>query len=309
MYYNKLNNIKEFVDKPFPYSTSDCIADKDGVKTYLWSANDTKESFKDNLKEWGEYLEYWKDRSIEYTINTSGYRCDFNFPDKKVKEKVDVFIGCSITYGVGVTKESTFVDLFSKYTGNKTINLGISGTGIEMSYISLLKIMNSYDVRNVFFFLPVYPRYYFYIGQHPAAHQTFMFNQGWDFYKSYSHRPFTESFFKGSLADGSFMEYTYQRGLDAIYGLCKKKKVKLINWLDYDDFQYMWAETVDKYLFFYNSWPKIRKRVDFIEGSTVARDLIHPGIDAHRLIADSMIKIYKKKFIKTKQLKLWDKSI
>lgn len=93
-----------------------------------WNINQNDSSLRARLDACG-----WRIDSIEYRYNNYGFRSDDDW-DICHKGKGAMFLGCSITEGIGLNIEQTWGYRMSKILGGKFYNLGQSGTGIETQY-------------------------------------------------------------------------------------------------------------------------------------------------------------------------------
>jgi len=102
-----------------------------------------------------------KNKSVCYTLNSHGYRC----PEFKTIDWQNsiVTLGCSHTYGIGITDNSTYSSKLSEMLDMPVINLGQGGTGIwyQVKNIQILASLNPKyvvlqipDVTRVTTFLP-----------------------------------------------------------------------------------------------------------------------------------------------------------
>jgi len=254
-----------------------------------WHSNDKEASYRELLKLFPEYLQYYVDNPFTYTINSSGFRHSENFKEDKSR-KVDVFLGCSHTFGIGVPEEKTFCRLFSNKTGRDTINLGIPGAGIDHCYIALLMILNYYTVERVYIYMPVYPRFYSYIPYVETPHHTTM--AAWGYEKQGCDAVWSEHYFKNTIVNADYMYFNHQRGTDAIEGVCKRSNIEYNNLCE-NIKKYPTSDTaIGKYNYFR---PLLEGQIErnhytpIVEGDQVARDLIHPSFNYHRDICDSFL--------------------
>lgn len=102
-----------------------------------WLPSDTEERFdrNSNLKRTRRLLEEgsWTKDSILYTFNNYGFRTYNNF-DLNNPAPGNMFLGCSITEGVGLNIENVWAYKINKVLGGAFYNLAQSGTGIETQY-------------------------------------------------------------------------------------------------------------------------------------------------------------------------------
>jgi hypothetical protein len=188
---------------------------------HLWIGLDSYENFQSNKKK----LKYYIDNPIEYRINKDFYRNKFNFEDLE-NQAVDLYLGCSHTFGVGHHWKHTWPFLVSQHTNNTVVNLGVPGSGIDISYINLKKYIDRFNVKNVFHFQPIYPRYYVYNGIHNTVSVT-----------NKSTPYFNDNYKKESLVKNETIVFNHFRCVDAITGICLSKNVNyfhLYDWFNED---------------------------------------------------------------------------
>tara|TARA_S200002703_G_scaffold158632_1_gene169538 strand:+ start:724 stop:1488 length:765 start_codon:yes stop_codon:yes gene_type:complete len=186
--------------------------------SYLWCGLDSSENFELNKNK----LNYYLENPIEYHLNEDCFRSKVNFDDLKGKT-VDLYIGCSHTFGTGHNWKNTWPYLVSKHTNNHIVNLGVPGGGVDISYINLKKYIDKFKVKNVFHYQPIYSRYYLFDGFH-QTHNIIS-----------SSTPYFSDFYKKhSLVKDESIVYNHYRCIDACKGICSEKKV---NYLHINDFQ------------------------------------------------------------------------
>lgn len=94
---------------------------------------------------------------IEYKFNSSGFRSD-DFNNKNNESKA-VFLGCSITEGVGGKLDNIWANrVYKRLLKDKKIssgfyNLGMSGAGIQTSLIHFMKYVSAYGAPKYLFAL------------------------------------------------------------------------------------------------------------------------------------------------------------
>lgn len=182
-----------------------------------WYGFDSEENFKNNLKTNFDKLEYYLSNTIYYNWNTDKFRADFEFiPNKKID--VDIYLGCSHTSGIGHLWENTWPYHVSKFTGNKIVNLGVGGKGIEISFINLSKYINYFNVKNVFHFQPIYGRYsYPYKGVigNVLIQNVNVNTQDEDYI------PWRKKYIKEELLNKDYIVYNHYKNIMCLEGLCK----------------------------------------------------------------------------------------
>jgi hypothetical protein len=67
--------------------------------------------------------------NVKYTIDQFGLRTVFSGDSRAADDKPILFVGDSFTFGVGVNDEETLPQQYSKISGRRVINFGVSGYG------------------------------------------------------------------------------------------------------------------------------------------------------------------------------------
>jgi len=98
--------------------------------TQSWHGTDSEQTFEHNKKNHPnnpDFLRY-NNKSISYKFNNLGFRSDFDY---QKEDAGNIFIGCSMTEGVGLKWDETYHEHLSQTLEGKRINLSIGGTGID----------------------------------------------------------------------------------------------------------------------------------------------------------------------------------
>lgn len=104
------------------------------------------------------YIEQTR-RQFTYTLNNQGYR-EHEW-DTIDWETSYVFLGCSHTFGIGVSNEETIPKIMQRSLGNYCVNLGIPGGCNAFSMFNSSKLIN-YGIRpkGIFFQRTYYNRWF-----------------------------------------------------------------------------------------------------------------------------------------------------
>jgi hypothetical protein len=101
--------------------------------TVAWIPSDTEENFHSNMANPLQRAKIeeagWTEQNISYTFNAHGFRSE-EFGDG---ESV-MFLGCSLTAGVGVDLESSWAHIVSESLGLRRYNLGVGGGSADMCF-------------------------------------------------------------------------------------------------------------------------------------------------------------------------------
>ena len=239
---------------------------------------DSESNFQKNYsnKQYRKYLEYYISNPIEYRLNSQSFRNKFDFKVDKSK-KVDLYLGCSYTLGMGLHEEHTYPYILSNLTGNQFVNLGAGGYGIEQSYNNLKRFIDYYDVQNIFHFQPLYARNNAITIKQKGKWINDIIHLPRDIEHNYYFRSGLNSptvntdYLKEVMIDWRFIMQTYSRNLDAIKALCMERGLK---------YYYLHKYPSSRVTSFIGNWHQLKK------GDILARDLMHASYFNNKDLAD-----------------------
>jgi hypothetical protein len=250
---------------------------KDGTSD--WMGSDNKEAWDENIKTYSEYLQPYIDRPIKYKINEQYFRSDFDFY-KHSDYKVNIFLGCSHTQGVGNYEEDMFTTMINNKIGYKQMNLGLGGHGMETAYYNLLKYITVFDVLHVFHYQPLYPRFSWV--DRDGVFDTLSYNKSDEEYEEINDMPFRKEFIKNTVTSRGYLVYEYVKYINAIASLCQRKGVP---YYYIGDFPSSFAAALD------NTF-RIIPAPD--TDDLLARDCLHYSRNMNKEIADKFLKLVDK---------------
>jgi len=115
-----------------------CPCNTDGY----YSGTDSKEGFEKRLKtmpaDW-----YYRTNTVRYTVNKQQYRTQ-EFSTIDWANSV-VLLGCSQTYGIGVSDEHTISSHLSKMIGKNVVNLGVPGASNSLIANNSIMLHSGYS--------------------------------------------------------------------------------------------------------------------------------------------------------------------
>lgn len=189
-------------------------------------STDSEENFNYNYEKYPVLFQKYKDNPIIYRINSHGFRSDFEFR-KNSKKKVDIYLGCSHTQGIGHYIENTWPHLMSKHTGNAAMNLSMASTGTMFDAYNLLKYVDMFDVQNVFHFSPIYARYdYLSTILKGNKESTRLFTYSPTYTDGPSPGiPYTKEYQDSILLDDRYIFYNHMSNIMSIRGICAERKI------------------------------------------------------------------------------------
>ena len=236
-----------------------CIQVFDGMqygKTYDWYPPDTKKKFEENKSGYWERFP-WDEDSITYRVNSHGFRGDDLHP---IKSDSFIALGCSCTFGVGVTEEQSWPSVLSESLDMHGYNLGAPACGVETMFrllkywLPILKskhvfLLTNPGVRREFFDTDLTPHSYCTI----SAWSTGGHHVSRDVHRFLNERE---------------ADISKSRALYAIKGLCDSHNVSL------DMLETSVEEVIDGLTRPLRTWEEPFRSTG--QGN-LGRDLLHPG--------------------------------
>lgn len=243
-------------------------------KTTKWIDPDTRELFNQNFTSSPNHpdLIYYNQHPITYDINSLSYRG--KEPRKDIP--VNVYLGGSITLGVGTYEEYTWPHLHSNFIGHTNyINAGRPAGGAESGYIRLNYLLEHFTISNVFAYFPFPHRILL-----PFSTQGVSVDMS-----IVSHLKKDPEFAKTTMAknivkDKYWLDYNYKKTIDAIGYLCLKNNIDFYLLDDYQEVEDTVVEDSKTISF------SVRK----------ARDLLHPPMKLQNKIAFNLYEKYLNKY-------------
>ena len=93
-------------------------------------------NLKEQAKDWP-----WRDRSIEYSLNSQGYRSP-EFDQIDWSNSIVCF-GCSMTFGIGLALDQTWPAQLEQLLGYPCVNLGIPGGSIQAIWANSVRLIRA----------------------------------------------------------------------------------------------------------------------------------------------------------------------
>ena len=238
-----------------------CISLFNGMqygKTYDWYSTDTKEKFQESKSE------YWDEDSITYRVNSHGFRGDDLHP---IKSDSFIALGCSFTFGVGVTADQTWPSVLSKSLDMHGYNLGAPACGVETMFRVLQYWLPILKSKHVFLLTnPGVRREFFNMDFKPHMYHTISAWSTGRYFPGDAHRFLNER--EASISKS--------RALYAIKGLCDSHNVSL------DILETSVEDVIDGLTRPLRTWEEPFRSTG---QSNLGRDLLHPGPIYHSLVA------------------------
>lgn len=147
----------------------------DRSSTVKWWGGDNELDYNKNLNRLGNSWEYFK-KPINYNVNSQGYRCkEF---DELDWENSYVILGCSHIFGEGNAYEDCIPGQLEIISNTPCINLGVSASAGEHSFLNALKIYNYTKVKKIIVVWPYLTRENLYDGKYLYRYKHILKNMG-----------------------------------------------------------------------------------------------------------------------------------
>jgi hypothetical protein len=208
-----------------------------------------------------------------YKINEYGFRYDTTS-----KDKVICFVGCSITFGVGLAQEHTFPEIVTRSLGDdwQCMNISMPGSGPDVQIINLTWAINNFKIDKIVWYMS------------DPLRQTTIRNGHLKF-----HVPNTDNIRNGIKDDElellkhvvnyeeTILLRTYWN-LYTLFSLIKEKNIDLYFRCWIDDFQFKLSPLISQFNI---------KEITNMHNIDIARDNMHSGIMSHNGFANELIEI------------------
>jgi hypothetical protein len=130
-------------------------------QTLEWIPSDTQQNYKENCQDptVKEYIKQW-DNKLTYVLNSHGFRTSEIEEDNQSL----VALGCSHTFGVGLSDNQVYCRLLADKLGCRLFNLGVPGGATDTAF------------RIASYWLPIIkPKYVVMVGPQPVRFEIRMF--------------------------------------------------------------------------------------------------------------------------------------
>ena len=204
-------------------------------------------------------IDYYVKNPIEYKINSLGLR-DIELAHKP--KEVDVYLGCSHTFGVGLHEKHLWTTKLGNYTEFPYINAGIPGSGVMTQFRLFKYLSKRFKIRKLFHYSLI-------------EHVRYEWFNGEDYVSANIHAPINAHthadsplWFEENLTTQKYIYY------HAINSLCNELNIEYIPFTD---------ETLGIYI------SSVEK---FEDSDLLARDLSHHPVYKHQQIYKNCITYY-----------------
>ena len=219
-----------------------------------WLGLDNLENYRENLQKNKDILEQngWIGNSawFKYQFNSNGFRCDEFTTDPTI-----MFLGCSLTAGVGLPVDVIWPELVARQLGMKCANLGQGGGSADTAFRLCHGWIDQIRPKRVIYLKPPGVRWEMLVQE-----RTMLFNV----YKTKELARY-QTYADDYLSDENNHYFNDLKNTMAIEQICRSRGVDL-HIFNPSDLIHLWI-------------PKSK-----------ARDCGHPGVDIHTAFAQHVIK-------------------
>jgi len=125
-----------------PVGTFNKIDSPEVSGKYLWLQGDDENRFNSSKRKKGKDWKYLT-KEVTYTVNSSGFRT-LEWDQIDWKNSI-VLLGCSCTYGIGLSDDETISFHLERLSGRPVINLGVPGGSNSLILYNSTKILESFE--------------------------------------------------------------------------------------------------------------------------------------------------------------------
>lgn len=210
---------------------------------------DSRQLFQSNLALFGSDW-IWSKVDIDYNLNSDGYRSrEWDCLD--FSGSILCF-GCSITFGLGVRADQTWVAVLAQSLSIPCINLGLSGGSIQVIWANSVRLIElGIKPRGVVYYWPPHDRSCEFLGSHRV--------RNWGSWCNFVHQTDHD----GGLGSAWGIRDQHSREMGQLY-------ISSLKW-DCPVYHYSWADQ-------WSGCSLIRVWLDR------GRDQLHPGISSQRYL-------------------------
>lgn len=115
---------------------------ENGINPDEYSNTDSITSLQESLKKMPPDWKY-RNKKVTYKLNSNGFRT-YEWKDVNWKDAI-VLIGCSNTFGVGVSDDETIAYELEQLTGRQVVNLGIPSASNELLLHTAALLLERFD--------------------------------------------------------------------------------------------------------------------------------------------------------------------
>ncbi len=215
---------------------------------------DSEKNFNHNKKSFNHILEKnnWLTKKIIYKFNSHGFRCDEFTDDPSI-----MFLGCSMTLGVGVALEDTWTYHLADKLNLKSVNLAVGGSSCDTAFRLSYEYIDRIKPKIVVIRPPEIGRIELFMEEEDPVNLGPWITHG--------ERSQYESYYKQWVTSDLNSKYQKLKNILSIEKLCIDRGIKFYN-----------TENSDN--------------VTQVRSDKLGRDLMHPGVNWHKELATAILK-------------------
>ena len=222
---------------------------------WRWCPMDTEELYLRNRREQPELLAqhgWWDYRPFDYRFNSHGFRsAEFDHRPSIM------YLGCSLTMGIGVAQEQTWAYRVSERLGMGCWNLAQGGAAMDTCFRSAEHWVTRLRPERVIMLCP--PERLEWVDEDGDAHTLLPSEQ-----TGRESKGAMGEFYRRWLTHPENNRLNYLKNLWAMERLCDRQNIVMHHW--------RWQDMFD------------------LRCPSLARDLWHPGAETHQLFAEKVLR-------------------
>lgn len=232
-------------------------------KNLLWMRMDSEERFKLQSEKYPDRMKFWQNYNISYNFNSHGFR------SSKFVSNNSLFLGCSYTLGEGISTDDRWSKIVADTLGLVDNNLGVNGSSGDTCFRLANYWIPKLTPTHVFVLYPFKHRketfkngklYQLFPIPNLKKFEFLLLSKDQEIKLNYE-QSLMDYHINSWLSSPENIEINCIKNILSIENLCRKHNSKLTI-LYVDDIQFNLSKL------------------------DVARDLAHPGIEAHKYIAN-----------------------
>lgn len=194
----------------------------DGITHLSWMPSDDLKTFNTNKILYPEKMRNWSIDSVSYTVNSYGFRNNFEFDNNLDSQKNLLVLGCSNSFGIGLSVEHVYCKIVANELKLNLVNLAVPGGSMDSA------------ARVLYFWLKKINPIIVILQTPEPSRREFLIEDGPNFLGSWNTKWF-KSFFK--YADENDNEFNQIKNM-LLIKLILSKKTKFFNF-DWTDCSYV----------------------------------------------------------------------
>lgn len=174
-----------------------------------WCGTDTAERWQQNQN--NPEFAYYVKNPVHYQINPEYFRSEHSYTELiSDQTPVNIFLGCSHTFGVGHLEHNVWHHVITENTGVTPVNLALPGAGVEFSQMILMRYIDQLNVSAVYHFQPIYSRWLIKTA---------------DRFRTIKPHNISDPVVQNNWSDPGYIQLSHYRNVKAIQQMCTERDI------------------------------------------------------------------------------------